>query len=290
MRHRGAEHRGGVVGRGFGGSGVDAALAGQVDVVDPIAATDVAGTIRSAVAAESADWIRRSRARPRPPVRRRWRPAGPVRCPSHRPSAEAATAADASASAGAVASPVSVGGGTVFDAGNIVSDAVFYDAASMTDEQIEAFLAAQGAGCTGEWCVKNLRVDVAAQPADEFCAAVPGGVGLSAAAVIGAVSRACGVNPQVMLVTLEKESGLLDRSAVSASSYDAAWGWHCPDTGPGGTANCDPAYAGFCQSGLRDGQAVVALPGASGAVPVPGRRDGQHSVECGRSRAAAERR
>jgi cell wall-associated NlpC family hydrolase len=160
--------------------------------------------------------------------------------------AGAATAADASQGAGAVARPVSsVSGGTVFDAGNIISDAVFYNSSSMTDEQIQAFLAAQGASCTGAFCVKNLRVDVAAQPADEFCAAVPGGAGLTAAAVIGMVSRACGVNPQVMLVTLEKESGLLDRSGPSASSYDAAWGWHCPDSGPGGTANCDPAYAGF---------------------------------------------
>ena len=160
--------------------------------------------------------------------------------------AGAAAAADVSQGAGAVALPVSsVSGGTVFDAGNIISDAVFYNSSSMTDEQIQAFLAAQGASCTGAFCVKNLRVDVAAQPADEFCAAVPGGAGLTAAAVIGMVSRACGVNPQVMLVTLEKESGLLDRSGPSASSYDAAWGWHCPDSGPGGTANCDPAYAGF---------------------------------------------
>jgi hypothetical protein len=87
---------------------------------------------------------------------------------------------------------------------------VFYDAAAMTDSADRAFLAAQGAGCVGQWCLKNLLVDVAAQPADEFCAAVPGGVRLSAAAVIGAVSRACGINPQVMVVTLQKESGLLD--------------------------------------------------------------------------------
>ena len=36
-----------------------------------------------------------------------------------------------------------------------------------------------------------------------------------------------------MLVTLQKESGLLSRTDVSASSYNAAWGWHCPDSGPG---------------------------------------------------------
>ena len=25
----------------------------------------------------------------------------------------------------------------------------------------------------------------------------------------------------------------------------AAFGWHCPDTGPNGSANCDPAHGGF---------------------------------------------
>ena len=53
-------------------------------------------------------------------------------------------------------------------------------------------------------------------------------------------SRACGINPQVMLVTLQKESQGLTRTDPTASTYAAAWGWHCPDTGPGGSANCDP--------------------------------------------------
>ena len=83
------------------------------------------------------------------------------------------------------------------------------------------------------------------QPADAYCAAVTGGTGLDAAAVIARVSVACGVNPRVMLVTLQKESRLLNRTDPTAGTYAAAWGWHCPDTGPGGTANCDPAYAGL---------------------------------------------
>jgi cell wall-associated NlpC family hydrolase len=132
-----------------------------------------------------------------------------------------------------------------FDAGEIISDAVFYDTGAMTDAQIESFLQAQGAGCNGPSCLRNIRVDTETQAADRYCAAYPGAAAESAAAVIGKVSRACGVNPQVMLTTLQKESGLLDRTDPAANSYDAAWGWHCPDTGPGGTANCDPAHAGF---------------------------------------------
>ena len=134
---------------------------------------------------------------------------------------------------------------SVFDPGNIIPDGIFYDTTALTDVQIRTFIDAQGAGCTGPFCLKNLQVRTPDQPADRYCAAYAGGVNEDVAAVLGKVSRACGVNPQVMLVTLQKESGLLGRTDPTASTYDAAWGWHCPDTGPGGSANCDPAYAGF---------------------------------------------
>jgi cell wall-associated NlpC family hydrolase len=135
--------------------------------------------------------------------------------------------------------------GSGFDPGNIIADAQFYDTASMTPQQVRDFLRDEGAGCTGSWCLKNLTLTTPDQPADRYCAAYQGGADEDAAAVLVKISVACGINPQVMLVTVQKESALLTRTAVTESSYDAAWGWHCPDTGPGGTANCDPAYAGF---------------------------------------------
>ena len=144
----------------------------------------------------------------------------------------------------APASPATTSG-SGFDAGNIISDAVFYNTGAMTVEQIRQFVLTQGEGCTGAYCLKNLRVSTPSQPADRYCAAYQGGTNEDVAAILLRVSVACGINPQVMLVTLQKESALLSRTDVSASTYNAAWGWHCPDTGPGGSANCDPAYAGF---------------------------------------------
>jgi len=135
--------------------------------------------------------------------------------------------------------------GSVFDPGNIISDSVFYDSSAMSVSQIKDFIDTNGAGCSGEWCLKNLVVDSQGEPADRYCAAYPGGTGEDAATVIAKVAVACGVNPQVMLVTLQKESGLLSMTDPSSANYAAAWGWHCPDSGPGGTADCDPAYAGF---------------------------------------------
>ena len=47
----------------------------------------------------------------------------------------------------------------------------------MSDAEIRDFIGVQGAGCVGVFCLKNLRVDSAGQPADQYCGAVPGGVG-----------------------------------------------------------------------------------------------------------------
>ena len=141
--------------------------------------------------------------------------------------------------------PDATTGGGGFDPGDIISDTVFYDSAAMSTDQVRAFIDAQNAACTGSWCLRNLHVDTPAEPADQFCDAYPGGADQDAADVITDLAVACHLNPQVMLVTLQKESGLLNRTDVSAASYAAAWGWHCPDTGPGNSANCDPAHAGF---------------------------------------------
>ena len=140
-------------------------------------------------------------------------------------------------------------GGPVWDPGNIISDAVFYNSSSMTTAQIRDFIATRGTNCATAWCLKSLRTRVSPQSADQYCTAIPGGADLDAATVISTVSSACGINPQVMLITLQKESRLLDRTDPTESTYNAAWGWHCPDTGPAGSANCDPAYAGFFNQG-----------------------------------------
>ncbi|GGM07796.1 hypothetical protein GCM10011594_29700 [Nakamurella endophytica] len=136
-------------------------------------------------------------------------------------------------------------GSTTFDPGNIISDAVFYNATAMTRTQVDQFVTTQGAACTSSYCLKNVRLTTPNTPADAYCAAYTGGTNETFGAVLAKLSVACKINPQVMLVTLQKESALLTRTDVSAASYAAAYGWHCPDTGPGGTANCDPAYAGL---------------------------------------------
>ena len=63
---------------------------------------------------------------------------------------------------------------------------------------------------------------------------------MSAAQIIVAAARACGISPKVLLVMLQKEQGLItDRSPIEWS-YRAALGQGCPDTAP-----CDSAFSGF---------------------------------------------
>ncbi|RIJ66985.1 hypothetical protein D1871_23215 [Nakamurella silvestris] len=162
----------------------------------------------------------------------------PITVPTPPPGSNSGDCAPADA-------PDTNGGSTTFDPGRIISDEVFYNTKSMTVPQLRTFIDTKGADCTVDECLKNLKVSTTSIPADQYCEAYRGGFQEDVATILARVSAACGINPQVMLVTLQKESGLLTRTDVTESSYDAAWGWHCPDSGPGGTANCDPEYAGF---------------------------------------------
>ncbi|MFZ7089071.1 hypothetical protein [Curtobacterium sp. RRHDQ10] len=130
--------------------------------------------------------------------------------------------------------------GSSFDAGNIISDAAFYDGGSMSTDAVQSFLVAQGGTCRSSSCLGNGRFSMNARGADAMCAPVAGGASLSTAQIITQVATACGISPKVVLVTLQKEQGLVTATNPSAATLQKAMGYACPDTGNG----CDPAYAG----------------------------------------------
>jgi uncharacterized protein with LGFP repeats len=128
----------------------------------------------------------------------------------------------------------------LFDPGNIISDSVFYDPATMDTAQVQAFLQREGASCTSSLCLKNLRQDTWTRAADGYCGTYEGMAGEPAAAIIAKVGRACGINPQVLLVLLQKEQSLVRTSAPTEEKLRKAVGYGCPDTAP-----CDAQYYGF---------------------------------------------
>ena len=174
-------------------------------------------------------------------------PAAAHRC---RRSAPGAVCQPATDPAGAGGGGGAAGGADAsFDPGNIASDEVFYNT-DLDDPGADHRVHRRAERrLRRAWCLRNLALDTASQPADAYCQAYTGGPAQSAAKMLFDFSRACGINPQVMLTTLQKESQGLTRTDATESSYAAAWGWHCPDTGPGGTANCDPQHAGFFNQG-----------------------------------------
>jgi hypothetical protein len=135
-----------------------------------------------------------------------------------------------------------------FTPGNIISDAVFTNKNTMSEAQIQAFFESKVARCQGGTdengkpivCIKDFRITSVTRPADAYCSGYSGAANESAARIIYRVAQACNINPQVLIVMLQKEQGLVTHTWPSAWRYNIALGQGCPDTAP-----CDPNYIGF---------------------------------------------
>lgn len=128
-----------------------------------------------------------------------------------------------------------------FTPGNIISDAVFSNSGTMTEAEIAAFFTGKVSKCTsGYTCLKDFRQTTPTRPADSYCNGYSGGANETAARIIYKVSQSCGINPQVLIVMLQKEQGLITHTWPSQWRYDMALGQGCPDDAP-----CDPQFAGF---------------------------------------------
>ena len=134
-----------------------------------------------------------------------------------------------------------------FNPGNLISDSIFFDSASMDAAAIQGFLELRNSACRpgsdGTPCLKDFRQDTWTRPATTRCPGeYVGAANERASDIIAKVSRACGVNPRVILVTLQKEQSLVTATGASlyATRYRSAMGYGCPDT-----AACDAQYYGF---------------------------------------------
>ena len=136
--------------------------------------------------------------------------------------------------------------GGEFNPGFIISDDLFYDSAAMSATQIQSFLNGQIGTCLTERCLNVAVVPVPSQAAytstttgQLVCSAISGG-NLAVAELIYRVQTACGISAKVILVTLQKEQGLVTSRAPSDWALKAAMGMGCPDT-----AACDSAFSGL---------------------------------------------
>ena len=154
--------------------------------------------------------------------------------------------------------------GQRFDPGNLISDQVMADSATMTASQIQAFLEERvgGGGCD-RWR-ESARAEARGYSPPWTCLyqfeqnpatgetnygqfddsgrpeSVPGG--LTAAEIIDQAAADHQINPQVLLVMLQKEQELVTDNWPWSLRFARATGWGCPDS-----RDCSPETAGFYQ-------------------------------------------
>jgi len=143
--------------------------------------------------------------------------------------------------------------------GRIVSDENFFDADAMTAEEIQRFLDEQVPYCatwhapTGRdvdsgWPYRCLGdrswevpyLDEVGDDGSRYCDPIEPVERASSAEVIALVARACEISPRTLLVTLEKEQGLVTDRWPWEIQFQAAMGYACYDSAP-----CLDAYGGF---------------------------------------------
>lgn len=155
--------------------------------------------------------------------------------------------------------------GSQWQPGYIIDDSLFFSPNLMGAGDIQTFLSAKvpvcdtngsqpsghGSYSRAEWgtingapppyiCLKDYVQNVPGTTADAYCAYGVSAGTKSAAMIIAEVGWACQVNPQVLIVLLQKEQGLVTDDWPWPNQYRSATGYGCPDT-----AACDSQYYGF---------------------------------------------
>lgn len=133
-----------------------------------------------------------------------------------------------------------------FDPGMIIADTLFYDGSAMSLQDIQSFLDTKIGTCQNSLCLNVLKVsydgrarEVSSKTGRLVCEAIPGGL-LTAAEIIYRAQTACGISAKVILVTLQKEQGLVTSRAPTVVALSHAMGMACSDSAP-----CDPTFSGF---------------------------------------------
>jgi len=145
-----------------------------------------------------------------------------------------------------------------FQAGSIISDGVFTNYQAMSVDQIQSFLNSKVPTCdtngtqsAADWGYPNLThaqfaTQVMGWPAPPYpCLKDYVENNISAAQLIYNLSQQYQINPQVLIVTLQKESSLVTDTWPLPSQYRTATGYGCPDSGPNNSANCNASYYGL---------------------------------------------
>ena len=136
--------------------------------------------------------------------------------------------------------------GNQFNSGRIIDDAIFFNINTMSGGDIQNFLNSKVPTCDTNHakssssydsgppytCLKDYRTDMQNESADAYCNAISSASNVSSAEIIYQVSRACGINPQVMIVLIQKEQALVTDAFPWNYEYQFATGFCVYDSTP----------------------------------------------------------
>ncbi len=142
-----------------------------------------------------------------------------------------------------------------FKAGNIISDYVMSNYTSMSESEIQKFLESKVTCNNTDYSIVEKYTTATVKfhfkdghfvclPEETFGEGTKYGEdaknGESAAHIIYQAAQEYKINPQVLIVLLQKEQGLITDNFPNSYQYRSATGYGCPDT-----AACDSKYYGF---------------------------------------------
>ncbi len=128
------------------------------------------------------------------------------------------------------------------DGGRIIDNSIFLNSNSMTKEGIQSFLSGKGAGLANLSFV--IDCDLAGTQAKAIYQSIgaPCGSSIPASHIIFYASQIYGINPQVILATMQKEQSLTTASNPTSWQLNQAMGYACPTSG-----DCESSSSFFYQ-------------------------------------------
>jgi len=126
-----------------------------------------------------------------------------------------------------------------FEAGNIIENAIFTNSQSMNASQIQAFLNSKVPVCD-TWHAGFTGSSGTYYGPPFICLKDYSENSISAAQIIYDASQQYQINPQVLLVLLQKEQSLITDTWPAPYQYRSATGYGCPDG-----SDCYAQFYGF---------------------------------------------
>ena len=119
----------------------------------------------------------------------------------------------------------------VYDGGRLIDDPVFLNAASMSAQDVQNFLSARGGAIANASFVMDCASTGSQSEYAYSVLGAPCGQQALASHIIYYAAQVYGVNPRVIIATMQKEQSLITATNPTNRQYVQAMGYGCPTTG-----------------------------------------------------------